>query len=124
MQIQSDDQMNCFIRGEILPNSNSFKYLGTIITSNGSLVMEFKERIKKAEHAMGMLKAVWSSNLISVHSKIKIYISLVRSILTYGHQSWYITVLRYEKLLDLENKIVEKNSGDQIATSYNKCCSK
>ena len=111
MQIQSDDQMNCFIGGEILPITESFKYLGTIITSNGSLVTEFKERIKKAEQAMGMLKTVWRSNQISIHSKIKIYISLVRSILTYGHQSWYSTVTTDAKFLAFENKSLRRILG-------------
>ena len=111
MQIQSGDQMDCFVGGEVLPKSDSFKYLGTIITSNGSLITEFKERIKKAEQAMGMLKTVWRSNQLSVHSKIKIYISLVRSILIYGHQSWYSTITTNAKFLAFENKSLRRILG-------------
>ena len=111
MKIQSDDQMNCIIDGEILPSSDSFKYLGTIIKDNGSLDKEFKERIKKAEQAMGMLKTVWTSNQLSIHSKIKIYVSLVRSILTYGHHSWYSTITTDAKFLAFENKSLRRILG-------------
>ncbi|XP_068212133.1 uncharacterized protein [Palaemon carinicauda] len=103
MQIQSGDLMNCLIGGVILPNSNAFKYLGTIVNSNESLVIEFKERIVRVEKAMDMLKTVWRSNQTSVHRKIKIYISLVRSISTYGHQSWYCTGTTDAKFLAFEN---------------------
>ena len=58
MKIQNDDQINCITGGEILPGSDSSRYLGTFIKGNGSLDKEFKERIKKAETAMGMLKTV------------------------------------------------------------------
>ena len=34
IKIQSDDQINSIIDGEILSNSDSFSYLGTIITGN------------------------------------------------------------------------------------------
>ena len=37
IKIQSDDQINSIIDGEILSNSDSFSYLGTIITGNGFL---------------------------------------------------------------------------------------
>ena len=111
IKIQSGDPLDCYVGGEVLPNSDSFKYLGTIITSNGSLDREFKERIKKAEQAMGMLRTVWKSNRLTIHSKIKIYISLVRSILIYGHQSWYSTATTDAKFLAFENKALRRILG-------------
>ncbi len=38
-----------------------FKYLGTIISRDGSLKEEFEERLKKANQAMGMLKVIWNT---------------------------------------------------------------
>ena len=60
---------------------------------------------------MGMLKTVWTSNQFSIHSKIKIYVSLVRSILTYGHHSWYSTVTTDAKFLAFENKSLRRILG-------------
>lgn len=48
MKIQSGDPLDCYVEGEILSKCNTFKYLGTIITNNGSLEAEYKERIKKS----------------------------------------------------------------------------
>ena len=41
MKIQSDDQINCIIDGEILPSLDSFMYSGTIVKDYGSLYKEF-----------------------------------------------------------------------------------
>lgn len=60
---------------------------------------------------MGMLRTVWQSNRLSIHSKIKVYISLVRSILTYGHQSWYSTSTTDAKFLAFENKALRRILG-------------
>ena len=57
---------------------------------------------------MGMLRTVWKSNRLTIHSKIKIYISLVRSILIYGHQSWYSTSITDAKFLAFENKALRR----------------
>ena len=111
MQTQNGDPVDCYIEGEALPISNSFKYLGTIITDNGSLESEFKERIKKAEQAMGMLRTVWQSSRLSIHTKIELYISLVRSVLLYGHQSWYSTSTTDAKFLAFENKALRRILG-------------
>ncbi|XP_068241056.1 uncharacterized protein [Palaemon carinicauda] len=108
MQIQSGDQTNCLIGGVILPNSNSFKYLGTIINSNSK---DFMERIGRVGQAIGTLKTFWRSTQISVHSKIKLYISLVRCILTYEHHSWYSTVTTDAKFLVFGNKALRRILG-------------
>ena len=44
------------------------------------LKVELEERLKKANQAMGMLKTVWNNNNFSVHTKIKIYKTMVRTI--------------------------------------------
>lgn len=46
---------------------------------------------------MGMLKPIWNKNNLSIHTKIKMYKSLVRPILVHGHESWYSTVTTDKK---------------------------
>ena len=65
----------------------TFKYLGTLLSMDGSLKVELEERLRKANQAMCMLKTVW--NKFSVHTKIRIYKTMVRTFLIYGHESWY-----------------------------------
>ena len=60
---------------------------------------------------MGMLKAVWQSGNLSVHTKVRLYKTLVRSILIYGCESWYRTVTSDSKLLAFENKALRRILG-------------
>ena len=59
---------------------------------DGSLKVEFEERLRKANQAMGMLKTVWNNNF-SVHTKIKIYKSMVRTISFGWCQSITLTLI-------------------------------
>ena len=49
---------DCLIEGSVVKQVEKFKYLGTILSSNGSLREEFEERLKKANQEMGMLKMI------------------------------------------------------------------
>ena len=77
------------LEGERIDEVESFKYLGTMICNTGSLEIEFSDRLRKANQTMGRLSKVWKSNRLKLHLKIRLYISLVRSVLLYGHESWY-----------------------------------
>ena len=65
----------------------------------------------KANQAMGMLKVVWNNNNFSMHSEIRIYTVMVRSILFYGHESWCSTVATDNKFLAFENKALRRILG-------------
>ena len=90
--------------GKSCETIEKFKYLGTLLCMYGSLKVEFEERLRKANQARGMLNTVWNNNNFSVHTKIKIYKTMVRIILIYGHESWYSTVISDKKFVVIENK--------------------
>ena len=46
----------CVIGGRVVKQVEKFKYLGTLLPMDGSLKVEFEERLRKANQAMGMLK--------------------------------------------------------------------
>ena len=48
----------CLIGGRVVKQVEKLKYLGTL---------EFEERLRKANQAMGMLKTVWNNNNFSTH---------------------------------------------------------
>ena len=101
----------CHIGDHDLPNVNSFRYLGTIVESKGSLSLEFADRLKRANQAMGMMRAVWQSGNLSIHTKVRLYKTLVRSILMYGCESWYSTITSDSKILAFENKALRRILG-------------
>ena len=109
MNMQNPD--DCVIDGRAVKQVDRFKYLGTILAQDGSLNLEFDERLRKANQAMGMLKTMWGGNNFSIHTKIKIYKTMVRSILLYGHESWYSTTKTDRRFLVFENKALRRILG-------------
>ena len=96
---------------ERINDVESFKYLGTLISNTGSLELEFNERLKKANQTMARLSKVWKSNRLKLHIKVKLYTSLVRSVLLYGHESWYDNQTISNRFCRFENKALRRILG-------------
>ena len=48
----------CSIEGSVIKQIDIFKYLGSYLTLDGSLKLEFEERLKRGHQAVGMLKKI------------------------------------------------------------------
>ena len=68
------------VNGQKLETVASFKYLGSLVTDEGSKP-EILSRIAQTTAALTMLKPVWNNRSISLSSKIGLMRSLVASIL-------------------------------------------
>ena len=69
-----------------LETVTSFKYLGSVITNEGSKP-EILSRIAETTSASTRLKLVWNDRCISLSSKIRLMRSLVTSIFLYACES-------------------------------------
>ena len=78
------------VNGQKLETVTSFKYLGSVITAEGSKP-EIFSRIAQATAALTRLKPVWIDKSISLSSKIRLMRSLVTSIFLYAFESWTLT---------------------------------
>ena len=78
------------VNGQKLETVTSFKYLGSIITDEGSKP-EIPSRIAQTTAALTRLKAVWNDESITFSSKIQLMRSLVTSIFLYACESWTLT---------------------------------
>lgn len=77
------------IDGVQLKCVNSFKYLGSTISADGSLDKEITSRIQKASQALGRLRVkVLQQKGITLSTKLKIYRAVVLSSLLYGCETW------------------------------------
>ena len=56
-------------------------------------------------------RQLFNSSLISRHSKLQIYRTLVRPVVTYGSESWTLTVEQERALVVFERKILRKIYG-------------
>ena len=74
------------VNGQKLETVTSFKYLGSVITDEGSKP-EILSRIAQTTAASTGLKLVWNDNSISLSSKIRLMHSLVTSIFLYACES-------------------------------------
>ena len=78
------------VNGQKLETVTSFKYLGSVITDEGSKP-EILSRIAQMTAALRRLKPLWNDRIISLSSMIRLMRSLVASIFLYACESWTLT---------------------------------
>ena len=78
------------VDGQKLETVTSFKYLGSVITDEGSKP-EILSRIAQTTAAMTRLKPVWNDRSVTLSSKIRLMRSLVTSIFLYACEPWTLT---------------------------------
>ena len=75
------------VNGQKLETVTSFKYLGSVLTGEGSNP-EILSRIAQTTAALTRFKPVWNGRSISVSFKIRLMRSLVTSTFQYACESW------------------------------------
>ena len=101
------------INGKKLDEVDSFKYLGAVVTDQGSNP-ELLSRIAQTTAALARLKTIWSDKHISLSSKIRLIRSLVTSVLLYASETWTLTADILKKLQATEMRCFRK----LLAISY------
>ena len=75
------------VNGQKLETVTSFKYMGAVITDEGSKT-GILSTIARTTAVLTRLKPVWNDRSISHNSKIRLMCSLVTSIFLYACESW------------------------------------
>ena len=88
---------NIQINNQKLEPVKRFKYLGAIISEEGSKPEMFF-RIAQTTAAMTKLNPIWKNKNISISSKIRLMRALVMAIFLYACESWTLTA-------DIERRI-------------------
>ena len=95
------------VNGQKLETVTSFKYLGSVITDEGSKP-EILSRIAQATAALTRLKPVLIDKSISLSSKIRLMRSLVTAIFLYACESWTLTAKLQRRMQALEMRCYRK----------------
>ena len=95
------------VNGQKLQTVTSFKYLGPVITDEGSKP-EIFSRIAQTTAALTRLKPVRIDKSNSLSSKIPLMRSLVTSIFLYACESWTLTAELQRRIQAMEMKCYRK----------------
>ena len=105
------------VNGHKLETVTSFKYLGSVITDEGS-EPEVLSRIAQTTAALTTLKPAWNDRVISLSSKIRLIRSLVTSIFLCACESWTLTAELPRRIQAMEmrcyRKILRTSSRDHV----------
>ena len=100
----NSNEAHIIMNGQTLEEVEAFKYLGATLTKDGRSSTEVKIRLAISMSAMAGLSKIWRSKDISFPTKIKLFRSLVLSILLYGCESWTLTAELEKKIQAFEMK--------------------
>src|SRR5215471_11919796 len=82
----------------------SFQYLGNVTSNTNNNNKRVKERIMLGNKAYYANRHLFSSSLISRRNKLQIYRTLVHPVVTYGSESWTLTVKEERALAVFKKK--------------------
>ena len=112
---------------------DSFQYLGSMTSVDGSLDQEIASRISKASQALGRLRnRLLNHHNVTLDTKLKVYRAVVVSSLLYGCETW--TVYRWHKgsinvlfapFLEYGGKTglqTQKSLKEQTVSPSKRCC--
>ena len=75
-----------------------FKYLGSVINTNGNLDDDRNMKIGKAAKNFKKMNKIWSSTTISARLRVRLYHSIILPCLLCASETWRITVKLAKKL--------------------------
>ena len=105
------------VNGQKLETATSFKYLGSVITNEGSKPEMFS-MIAQTTAALTKLKPVWNDRGISLSSEIRLMRSLITSIFWYACESWTLTAELQRRIQAIEmgcyRKILRTSYKDHV----------
>jgi len=88
-----------------------FKYLGTTLTNQNSIVEETKSRLRSRYAFYHSVQNLLSSMLLSKNLKTKIYRIIMVPVVLYGWETWSFTLREERKLRVFENRVLRRIFG-------------
>ena len=83
-----------------------FKYLATTLTNKNSIQEEIKSRLKLRNARYYSVQNLFSSSLLSKNLKIKIYRTIILSVVLYGCETWLLTLRDKRRVRVFENRVL------------------
>jgi hypothetical protein len=94
--------------------------LGTTLTDQNSIQEEIKSRLKSGNVCYYLVQNLLSSSLLSEHSNIKIYRTVILCAILNGCETWSLTLKEGHRLRVFENRVLRRvfgSKGDEVKTT-------
>jgi len=85
--------------------------LGTTLTNQNSIPEEIKSRLRSGNACYHSVQKLISSTFLSKNLKIKIYRTIILSVVLYGCENWSLTLRKERKLRVFENTVLRRIFG-------------
>ena len=97
-----------YIRGQLVKQVQSFKYLGSFVETSGNVLLDVQDKIGRASRVFGALRsAVFCDESLSLSTKRMVYCSMVLGVLLYGAESWAIKERTIRKIESFHNRCMQ-----------------
>jgi hypothetical protein len=93
---------------------NQFIYLGSQINSKNSIQEEIRLRIQGGNKSLFANKKLLKNEDLNAASKLQIYKSIIRPTVTYGCETWAMTVTEQNRLLVFTRRVLRKIYGPTL----------
>ncbi|KER21331.1 hypothetical protein T265_10331 [Opisthorchis viverrini] len=99
------------VQGEPLEIVENFTYLGSCISSDGSVSDEVSARTPKARITFANLRHLWRQKGISLDLKGRVYQATVRAVLLYGSETWPLLADDVKRLRFFDHRCLKSLAG-------------
>jgi hypothetical protein len=91
-----------------------FKYLGTTLTDKNCIHEEIKSRLNSGNACYHSVQSLLSSRLLSRNVKVKLYKTIILSVVLYGYETWSLTLRENHRLRVFENRVLRRIFGPKM----------
>lgn len=99
------------VGGNKIEGVNAFRYLGSNLNSLNVMEEEIKARLTSGNRCFYACKRLLASKLLTLKSKLTIYKTLIRPVVTYACETWTLTQKDELKLELFERKVLRQIFG-------------
>lgn len=101
-----EEEMRVTLGGQVLKQVDRFKYLGVMFEAGGGMKIELDQRIAKYNANVSLLYPLLRDESIPRGVKVLIYTTMLRPILTYGHEGWAMNTKLKSKIQASEMRVL------------------